>query len=350
MNVRLFIGTRKGLFVASSSDRSTWTIAGPHFKGWEVTAGGRAPGGTYVAATTSFVYGPAIHTSVDLISWKQLENGPAFRPESGRSLKQIWFVRPLESVWYAGVSEAALFETRDEGKSWQPLDGLNEHPTRSSWQPGAGGLCAHSLLIDPKYSQRMWCGISAVGVFRTEDGGRTWTPRNRGVTCAVLDKEHSDIGYCVHSLAADPSDADHIYRQDHKGMYRSRDGADTWELIEEGLPSGFGFPLALDRRTGYVYAFPLESDEYRMPPAGSARVYRSTDRGESWQSLANGLPQSNAYMTVLRSSMVADSLDECGVYFGTTSGQVFYTRTAGKAWQRLPADFPRIHFLEVFAD
>lgn len=350
MTTTLFIGTRKGLFLATSPDRGRWDIEGPYFKGWEVTAGGRSPAGTFVAATTSYVYGPALHTSGDLRTWQQLEAGPVFAAGSGRSLNQIWFVTAFEGVWYVGVSEAALFVTEDEGKSWHPVEGLNDHATRSAWQPGAGGLCAHTLLVDPNDARRMWCGISAVGVFRTDDGGATWQPKNEGVTCAAPDEDHTGIGYCVHALAADPVNPNWIYRQDHKGMYRTRDGADTWEPIENGLPSGFGFPLAIDRRSGAVYAFPLESDEYRMPPDGRARVYRSSDRGESWRPLANGLPQDHAYLTVLRRSMVADSLEECGVYFGTTSGQVFFTRDEGEHWGRLPADFPRIHCLEVFVD
>ncbi len=350
MQTTLFIGTRKGLFLVSSRDREMWNIEGPFFKGWEVTAGSRTPGGSFVAATTSYVYGPALHVSQDLRAWRQLESGPAFEEGSGRSLSQIWFISSLEHAWYAGVADAALFVTTDEGRSWRSIRGLNEHPTRPSWQPGAGGLCAHCLLVDPRNANRMWCGISAVGVFRSEDGGETWEPKNEGVTCAAPDEIDPHIGYCVHALAAAPDDPDVIFRQDHKGMYRSRDGADSWERIEHGLPSSFGFPLAVDRNSGAVYAFPLESDEYRMPPGGRARVYRSADRGDSWTPVDRGLPQEHAYLTVLRRSMVADSRVPCGVYFGTTSGHVFYTVNGGEHWQRLPADFPRIHCLEVFTD
>jgi hypothetical protein len=350
MKTTLFIGTRKGLFLATTDDRTRWNIEGPFFKGWEVTAGERTPGGAYLAATTSYVYGPAIHRSPDLRTWSQFESSPSFQGGAARSLKQIWFVTASDHAWYAGVADAALFRSTDEGRSWDSVAGLSDHPTRSRWQPGAGGLCAHTLVIDPDDPRRMWCGISAVGVFRTEDAGETWEPKNEGVTCAAPDEEDVRIGYCVHALAVAPDDSNLIYRQDHKGMYRSLDGADTWERIQNGLPSTFGFPLAIDRGNGTLYCFPLESDEYRMPPEGRARVFRTVDRGESWNPLTSGLPQSHAYLTVLRRSMVADSQDPCGVYFGTTSGQVFISADGGESWNQLPANFPRIHCLEVFND
>jgi len=243
MSVSVFAGTRKGLWTATLDGNGTWDILGPYFKGWKVTAIDRVGIDTYVVATGSDVYGPAIHVGSPRDGWTQLASGPSFDPASGRKLDQIWTLVCASDAWYAGVSEAALFRSVDQGGSWQPVVGLNEHPTREGWFPGFGGLCAHTLLVDARDSRRMWCGISAVGVFRTEDGGDTWHPRNRGVTKVIPDESHDDIGFCVHALAADPSDPSVIYRQDHKGMYKTTDAGDTWTKIEDGLPSGFGFPL-----------------------------------------------------------------------------------------------------------
>jgi hypothetical protein len=350
MGVLVVVGTLKGAFLfRSNEDRSDWSVEGPLFKGWKVTAFARAEDGEYLAATASDVYGPAIHRSRDLVEWSQIEAGPAW-PEGGeRKLNQIWTLLPHEDTWWAGVDVAGLFRSTDRGETWQSVEGLNEHPTRAGWFPGAGGLCAHALLVDPKNPSRVWTGISAVGVFRSDDGGAEWRPKNNGVPVIMEDQENQDIGFCVHALVADPDDADLIYRRDHLGMFRSHNGGDTWERIENGLPSTFGFPLVMDRKTKTLYAFPLESDEYRMPADGRFEVYRSRDGGDSWQPLSNGLP-SPAYMGVLRHAMAVDELDPCGVYVGTTAGTVHASADGGESWTDLPATLPRVLTVQAFQE
>jgi len=351
MAVIVAVGTDKGLFLLRAGDaRRDWRVEGPLFKGWKVTAFSRDGAGGWLAGTASFVYGAAIQHSRDLKDWKQVEHGPAYPPDGKHKLTQIWRLVSSDGACYAGVAEAGLFRSEDHGETWRPVRGLNEHRTRDAWQPGAGGLCAHSILIDPQNARRMWCGISAVGVFRSDDGGESWQARNDGVPVILEDKDHQDIGFCVHALAPDPHDADVIFRQDHRGMFRSRDGGDRWERIENGLPSGFGFPLCIDRNTKALYAVPLESDEYRMPRDGALRVCRSTDGGDSWHALSAGLPQEHAYAGVLRTSMAVDNLQPGGVYFGTTGGEVFTSSDGGDSWTALPSRFPRIHCVEAFAD
>ncbi len=349
MNVTVLVGTLKGAFVLSSStERTQWSIDGPLFKGWKVTAAERLPDGSFLAATASDVYGPALHRSRDLRDWSQLERGLAWPEGVSRKLNQCWRIAAGHGRVFAGVDEAGLFVSEDGGESWDPVDGLNEHETRAAWFPGAGGLCAHAILFHPEDRDRIWCGISAVGVFRSDDGGATWQPKNRGVRRIIEDQVQKEVGFCVHGLAQDPRDADTIYRQDHAGMYVTRNGGDTWESAERGLPSGFGFPIAIDRASGKLYVIPLESDEFRMPPGGSLRVFRSSDRGGSWHPLTSGLPQSHAYMSVLRGAMATDSLDPCGVYFGTTSGTVHCSVDGGDSWWALPCVLPRVLSVSVF--
>jgi photosystem II stability/assembly factor-like uncharacterized protein len=351
MTTTVLAGTQKGAFLfRSSSARSDWTIEGPLFKGWKVTAAARLPDGTFLAATASDVYGPALHRSRDLREWRQIEKGPAWPEGSTRKLNQIWKIAAGHGRVFAGVDEAGLFASADGGTTWTPVTGLNEHPTRAAWFPGAGGLCAHAVLFDPNDRNRMWCGISAVGVFRSDDGGATWQPKNSGVRMIIEDQAHKEIGFCVHGLAQDPRDADTIYRQDHAGMYVTRNGGDTWEAAENGLPSGFGFPIAVDRTSGRVYAAPLESDEHRMPVDGALRVFRSGDGAASWQALAAGLPQTRAYMGVLRGALDVDALDPCGVYFGTTAGTVHFSADGGDSWRTLPCTLPRVLSVSAFVE
>jgi photosystem II stability/assembly factor-like uncharacterized protein len=338
MQIRALIGTDKGGFVLrSDAARTQWDVEGPLFKGWKMTAAARGPSGRFLAATASEVYGHAVHVSDDLETWRQIDAPPQW-PESveGRKLNQIWTLVPAGDRWYAGVDEAGLFTSDDDGETWTPVDALNEHATRGSWFPGAGGLCAHSVLVDPKNTDRIWCGISAVGVFRSEDGGATWHTKNEGIPAVIEDKTHKDIGRCVHAMVADPDDADLIYRREHIGMFRSRDGGETWERNEQGLASWFGFPISMDRDTRTLFCVPLESDEYRVPVNGALEVYRSTDGGDSWQACGNGLPGAHAYTSVLRKAMDVDHLAPCGVYFGTTSGTVYVSNDAGASFTAIP--------------
>jgi photosystem II stability/assembly factor-like uncharacterized protein len=369
MNVVVIVGTEKGAFVCRSDERrANWEIDGPLFKGWKVTASNRSPSGRYLIATASQVYGPALHVGSDLKGWRQIESGPAF-PAAARSpatagnenqdpvegvrqpkLNQIWTIHCGPSRHYAGVDTAALFSSDDDGETWRPVTALNDHPTRHSWFPGAGGLCAHSVLVDPGRPDRIWCGISAVGVWRSDDGGKSWSGRNEGVRCIIPDKEFSEIGYCVHGLAQDPADANTIFRQDHTGMYRTRDGGDHWERIENGLPSWFGFPIAIDPHTGALFAFPMESDEYRLPVGGKFQVYRSRNGGDSWEPLDRGLPQQPTYAGVLRGAMAVDGLDPAGVYVGSTAGELFASADRGDSWQRLSCTLPRVLSVKAFVE
>ncbi len=350
MSVRLMVGTGKGGFWVSSDDRRAWKVSGPFFKGWKVTAGVRLADGRYMAAVASDIYGPALHVSRDGVDWEQLPNGPAYPDGSDRRLRQVWTLRENRGVVYAGVQDAGLFTSSDGGESWDAVAGLNEHTSRAAWMPGAGGLCAHALLFDDRDPDRMWCGISAVGVFRTDDGGATWTPRNEGVPAALEDEHHKGIGTCVHALAQDPDDSDRIFRQDHLGMFRSGDGANRWERNERGLDAAFGFPIVIDRTSKFLFAVPLEADQYRVPPGGALQVFRSTDAGDSWHSASAGLPAADAYGTVLRGAMAVDNLEPGGVYMGTTAGTLHVSADLGESWTNLPVTLPRILHLSAWVD
>lgn len=354
MGVLTFVGTAKGAFVFRSKNRGAWAVEGPLFKGWKVTASTRTASGATLVATASDVYGPALHRSEDLVNWEQIENGPAWPQgddQNGtRKLNQIWTLVQGRRRLYAGVDEAGVFFSEDGGDTWHPFAGLNEHETRPGWFPGAGGLCAHVILEDPKDDQNLWVGISAVGVFKSTDGGKTWQVKNKGVPTVIEDEVQKDIGACVHGLAADPDDANRIWRREHVGMFRSFDGGEQWERIENGLPYWFGFPVVIDPHTKDLFVIPLESDEYRMPSGGKFEVYRSQNGGNQWQSASHGLPQQNAYMGVLRGAMTVDRLDPCGLTFGTTAGTLFTSRDAGETWTQLPGTFPRIYSVETYHD
>jgi len=374
MSTTLIVGTEKGAFVCRSKDRAKWAVEGPLFKGWKVTASTRTPTGRYLVATSSYVYGAALHTSKDLLDWKQVDKGPSYPNAKGDAqptpgvavgpgfepkLNQIWKLTASGKRLYAGVDTAGLFTSDDDGDSWQPVPGLNDHETRPHWFPGAGGLCLHSILVD---KSRIWIGISAVGVWRSDDGGKSWTPKNHGVRHMIEDEKCKDIGFCVHGLAIDPKDPNTIYRQDHAGFYISRNGADTWEAAEDGLPEGsvgmpgkkvrasFGFPVAVDPATRSLFIVPLESDEYRMPLDGKFRVYRSRDGGKKWEGLGEGLPSVPNYAGVLRGAMAVDGGKPCGVYIGTTSGQLFASADCGDTWRPLPCTLPRILHVAAYAE
>lgn len=350
MGVAVLVGTMKGAFVMRSTNasRTEWDLEGPYFKGWQVTAAGRAEDGRFIVGTSSHVYGATLHVSRDLATWDMIEHGPRYEADENRKLKEFWTLATTPLGIFAGVSEAGLFHATDPCGPWEQVRGLNDHVTRDAWQPGLGGLCAHVLLANPHNPRQLWCGVSAVGVFRSDDGGESWHPKNRGVTPAIEDKEHKDIGTCVHGLALSPRDAQTLYRQDHLGMFRSNDGAESWHENALGLPSNFGFAIKTDPNTGTLFCYPLESDHHRLPAGGKMRVYRSTDGGSSWHTAAQGLPQEDTYATVLRGAMDVDGLDPCGVYFGTTSGTVHASSNRGDSWQSMNYLFPRILCVEAF--
>ena len=337
----LAVGTAKGGWLLRSDDRSGWTVEGPMFPGWEVTAFGRAADGTHLAATGSGWFGPGIHRSEDLVTWTQVEKGPDYG-DSGPALQQIWtFTTGPDSRIWCGVAEAGVFTSDDHGMTWQPLEAFNGHPTRHAWEPGAGGMCAHRILLD---GQRMWVGASAVGVFRSDDGGATIDPVNEGIAGAVPGGPPG-IGFCVHGLVADPDQPERIWRQDHTGVYRTEDGGGSWQRIEEGLPAAFGFPIVRDAASGALFVVPLTADQNRTQVDGRFAAWRSTDGGDSWHRSGTGWPEDPSWTSVLRGAMTTDG--DGGVYLGTTAGQVWATADAGDTWQRLPGTYPRIAAVAV---
>jgi photosystem II stability/assembly factor-like uncharacterized protein len=326
------IGTEKGGFVLNRSN-GTWTVTRPHFPGWKVTTWSTTPQGNYLAAVASNWFGSTLHRSGDLENWEQVPNGPAY-PDGGPKFNQIWTIHQHGTALLAGVDEAGLFRSHDDGLTWEPVTALNDHPSRPGWFPGLGGLCAHHILSD---DDRIWVGISAVGVFRSDDGGDTFERHDQGVKPTGDDPEPL---FCVHGLCADPSDPNRIWRQDHTGVYRSADGADSWERIENGLPAAFGFAIRRDDASGRLFVVPLESDTNRLPVDGSFAAYRSDDDGDSWQVAGTGWDDSATYTTVLRGAMDTDGSG--GVFFGTTGGDVWATDDSGDHWERIPHGFPRI--------
>ena len=374
MPVSLVVGTPKGAAVLNSKDGRSWDEDFV-LRGWPCTASARDDQGRVYVAVNSPNYGVAIFVSDDLAEWKQLASAPRYRPEDrgnaehhrivsqmdftgmlkggGRFVDQIWTLHFAHGALYAGVSEAGLFVSRDRGESWQPIDGFNNHPTRDSWTPGFGGLGAHTILSDAKNPNRMWVGVSAAGLFRSDDGGKTWNPKNKGVNPAV-DSAPASTGQCIHHAAHDPADANIIFRQEHRGVHRSDDGGDTWQVIEDGLPvaelsdghrCSFGFPMVMDRRSKSVFVVPLDGDNFRFPRGGQLAVYRSDD-GQHWRARTKGLPE-NCYAGVLRGAMAADQ--NGGIYFGTTSGSIYGSHDLGESWRELASGLPRVMSVEVCA-
>lgn len=344
--VLVMVGTRKGAFFFWSDERrESWRLEGPLLRGWEVLdieLDPRSGRPILYAAVGHFIWGPTLHMSRDLgRTWSQIEHGPRYQEGSGRALNRIWCIargHPSEpDVLFAGVDEAGLFVTRDGGDHWHEIESLSRHPTRAAWCPGLGGMCCHTILVDPRDKDRMWVGISVAGVFRTDDGGESWVVKNRGLPLTQPARDRDDVASCVHHMVLSPDAPDVIYQQHHQGVFRSTDGADTWHRIQDGLPSEFGLPMAMHSRDSKtLYVLPVESFEYRLPIDGRLVVYRSRDGGDNWQPMTAGLPASHFYAGVLRQAMATDDLADCGVYFGTTAGQVFYSRDGGESWRTMP--------------
>jgi photosystem II stability/assembly factor-like uncharacterized protein len=338
------VGTEKGAYLLTRSGDS-WNVTGPLFTGWKVTAFGTTASGATLAALASNWFGASVHRSEDLRDWQQVDSGPSYTAESGRKLNQIWTFHSNDDRLYAGVDEAGLFESLDDGRSWSPVEGLNDHPSREVWVPGLGGLCAHHLLSD---GNRLWVAISAVGVFRSDDGGSSFSRYDDGVPATVDENMGSkEPGFCVHSIVGDPGEPDRMWRQDHQGVFRTGDGGQTWERIEGGLPASFGFPIVRDHASGRLFVVPLHSDENRLPVDGAFRVYASDDDGDTWQVSGTGWPDGPTYTAVLRRAMAADQLG--GLFAGTTSGTVWVTSDVGLHWTALPITLPRILSVDVVA-
>lgn len=348
----VLVGTEKGAFVASRADGSSgaWRTSGPYLAGWEVSALTLVQNGAprLIAGTTHYVYGATIRSSDDLgLSWREEAGSPRYDEERGFKMRRIWTIdATLPDALLAGVDEAGLFISGDEGKTWRELRGLTDHPTRPKWSPGNGGLCLHTIVRDPSNDQRIWVAISAVGVFRSDDGGETWALKTAGLPPVATGGDGAGIDRCVHRIALDPGSTDTLYMQFHGGVFRSIDAADSWHAIETGLPSNFGFPVVATRPQE-LFVVPLDSDERRFMPAGRLRVFRSRDGGESWQDASRGLPDEPQYVNVLRGAMASDPGNPSGVVFGTTMGQVYATSDAGESWEELPMQLPRVLSVSV---
>jgi len=344
VSVTLYVGTRRGLFMATSADRREWRLEGPFLEGREVYYAFRDPRtGVAWAATTHKVWGAHVHRSDDGRSWELLEAAP--HHEDG-SLEAIWFLAPgppdeLETLW-AGVEPAGLFVTRDAGGSWSASP-LNGHPTRETWQPAGGGLALGGIQHDPADPARLYCSLSAGGVYRSDDGGARWKPVNEGVRCEFQPDRYPEAGQCVHKLRLHPARPDRLYQQNHCGVYRSDDRGEHWTEITAGLPSDFGYALAVDPADADVaYVIPEESSHMRATVDGRLRVYRTEDAGATWTALTGGLPQEHAYVSVLRDAMDHDPLDPVGLYFGTSTGHLFGSRDRGESWASIAGFLPKI--------
>lgn len=348
-HVTLFVGTKRGLFILrSSADRSAWTVSQPMLVGREVYHAWLDPrdGRTAWAATDHKVWGAHVHRSDDGgRSWKVLESAPHYA--DSRGLKAIWALSPgphtAPDTLYAGIEPAGLFITHDRGETWHGVEALNEHPTNTTWQPAGGGLALHSIVTDPRDPLRMYCALSAGGVYRTDDGGATWHAVNRGTRADFLPQTYPEAGQCVHKLVLHPARPDRLYQQSHCGVYRSDDRGENWTEITEGLPSDFGYALAVNPADPDVaYVVPEESSHMRTTVDGRLCVYRTRDAGASWEPLSGGLPQEHAYVSILREGLAADPLDPCGLYVGTSSGHLFASRDGGDHWELIAGYLPRI--------
>ena len=350
----LMIGTVKGMFLYHSDElRKDWRLTGPHLGGWEVfSLCGDSRHGRIFAGTEQFMYGPTIRTSRDFgATWDKVERDPRFADGTKAELKHIWQIVPghpsAPGTWFAGVDDAALFVSRDDGQTWSELTGLTNHTTRPRWVPGFGGLCLHSIVVDAENPQRLWVAISAVGVFRSDDGGGAWKLCNEGLHNIAPDFiKDADMGRCVHKLVADPERPGVLHLQFHGGVFTSENAGDSWRRISGGLPNDFGFPLAATARD--LFVVPLIADMNRVVPDGALKVWRSRDRGRTWRALTNGLPQKEHYVGVLRDAMTSDPFSPAGIYVGTTMGEIFQSSDDGENWQRLPAQLPRITTLKTW--
>ncbi len=364
--VRVLVGTRKGAFVLNADGtRKAWTVDGPHFPGWEIyhVKGSPADPDRIYASQSSGWFGQQIQCSKDGgTSWAPVGNKFTYEGEAGThqwydgtphpwEFKRVWHLEPSltdADTVYAGVEDAALFRTTDGGQTWTELSGLRGHGSGPRWQPGAGGMCLHTILLDPSDPKRIFIAISAAGAFRTDDGGRTWRPINRGLKSEYIPDPTAEVGHCVHRLAMHPSRPNGLYMQKHWDVMRSDDAGDNWREVSGNLPTDFGFVIDVHaHEPETIYVVPIKSDAEHYPLEGKLRVYRSRSGGNEWEALTKGLPQENCYVNVLRDAMAVDKLDECGVYFGTTGGQVYASRDAGDSWTPIVRDLPAVLSVEV---
>jgi photosystem II stability/assembly factor-like uncharacterized protein len=356
-SVLLLVGTGKGAFIFRSDlRRKSWKCKGPYFRGLEVHNFVLDPrdGETLFAANYSEWWGSDTQRSRNWgRTWLRTKGGLRYEKESGLSVKCVWSIRPGRAwepgVVYAGVDPAGLFRSADGGVTWSEVKGLNRHQTRKRWTPGKGGMILHSILLDPSRPKRMIVAISAAGIFRSDDGGATWETRNKGTRADFLPNKFPEVGQCVHRLVQAPGRVGRLYQQNHCGVYRSDSAAEDWSDISRGLPSRFGFPIAAHPRDpDTVWVVPLVGAEFRACPDGCLAAYRSTDAGRTWQKQGRGLPSRNAHLAILRTAMSADAADPAGVYFGTSTGQIFATRDEGRQWELLADFLPSIYSIEAY--
>ncbi len=383
--VRVLVGTRKGAFILTSDGkREQWDVSGPHFAGWEIyhMKGSPVDPDRIYASQTSGWFGQIIQRSDDGgKTWHQ-PGTPAGQPaapgppksESNKfaydaaakpltthqwydgtqhpwEFKRVWHLEPSltdSNAVYAGVEDAAIFQSTDGGENWQELPGLRGHGTGPNWQPGAGGMCLHTIILDPKNPKRMWIAISAAGAFRTDDGGKTWKPINRGLRSQYIPDPNAEIGHCVHHIAMNPSRPGVLFMQKHWDVMRSDNAGDQWVEVSGNLPTDFGFAIDVHaHEPETIYVVPIKSDSEHYVHEGKLRVFRSRTGGNEWEALTKGLPQQNCYVNVLRDAMAVDSLDKCGVYFGTSGGQVYASADAGDSWAPIVRDLPAVLSVEV---
>ena len=364
--LRLLVGTRKGGFILTSDGkRAEWKVSGPHFAGWEIyhLKGSPVNPNRIYASQSSGWFGQQVQRSDDGgETWEAVGKDFLYDGVPGThqwydgtqhpwEFKRIWHFEPslteAETV-YAGAEDAALFRSTDGGTTWHELSGLRDAKGKL-WQPGAGGMCLHTIVLDPTNAQRMFVAISAAGAFRTDDGGTTWSPINQGLKSQFeLPDPTAEVGHCVHRIAMHSSRPGVLFMQKHWDVMRSDNAGDSWNEVSGNLPSDFGFPIDVHaHEPETIYVVPIKSDSEHFPPDGKLRVYRSRSGGNEWEALTKGLPQSDCYVNVLRDAMAVDSLDKCGVYFGTTGGQVYGSADAGDTWNAIVRDLPAVLSVEA---
>ncbi|HWD00443.1 MAG TPA: hypothetical protein VG456_26985 [Candidatus Sulfopaludibacter sp.] len=364
--VRVLVGTRKGAFILTSDEkREKWDVSGPHFAGWELyhVKGSPADPNRLYASQSSGWFGQLIQRSNDGgKSWEPMDNKFIYDGVPGThqwydgtphpwEFKRVWHLEPSltdPDTVYAGIEDAAIFKTTDGGKSWNELAGLRGHGSGPHWQPGAGGMCLHTILLDPNNPSRMFIAISAAGAFRTDDGGATWKPINQGLHSPHIPDPKAEVGHCVHRIAMHRDNPDTLFMQKHWDVMRSDDAGDTWREVSGNLPTDFGFVIDVHtHQPETIYVVPIKSDSEHYPLEGKLSVYRSKTGGNEWEPLTKGLPQSNCYVNVLRDAMAVDSCDSCGIYFGTTGGQVYASSDSGDSWAPIVHDLPAVLSVEV---
>jgi photosystem II stability/assembly factor-like uncharacterized protein len=364
--VRVLVGTRKGAFILNSDGkREKWDVSGPFFAGWQIyhLKGSPVDPNRIYASQTSDWFGQTMQRSNDGgKTWEAVGNKFTYEGVTGThqwydgtahpwEFKRVWHLEPSltdPDAVYAGIEDAALFTSTDGGQNWSEISGLRKHGSGPKWQPGAGGMCLHTILLDPTNAQRMYIAISAAGAFRTDDGGASWTPINKGLVSKYIPDPNAEVGHCVHRIAMHSARPSTLFMQKHWDVMRTDNNGDQWTKISGNLPTDFGFVIDVHaHEPETVYVVPIKSDSEHFPLDGKLQVFRSTTGGNEWEALTKGLPQQNCYVNVLRDAMSVDSLDKCGVYFGTTGGQVYASNDAGDTWNAIVRDLPAVVSVEV---